>query len=181
MQVAGSETRHKACTTNAFLIGLPVIVCPIGCLITYLYFCKLLASLVNAALETTANVRLLSALSDRALSVFNCAIQITLLVDRELILLTTVFGAWRNMVYRLVVRVRLSLFTLQKVGRLTTPSRQFARTTHYNKESYKLVVVGGGTGGCATAARFCRRLGKGNVAVIEPSEVGGTQSFSDKT
>lgn len=47
-------------------------------------------------------------------------------------------------------------------------------TTHpraADQRSYKLVVVGGGTGGCSTAARFCHQLGKGKVAVIEPSEV----------
>nr|QTJ02331.1 sulfide quinone oxidoreductase 2 [Xenograpsus testudinatus] len=38
-------------------------------------------------------------------------------------------------------------------------------------KSYKLVVVGGGAGGCATAAKFSSKLGKGNVAVIEPADV----------
>ena len=37
--------------------------------------------------------------------------------------------------------------------------------------SYKLLVVGGGAGGCATAAKFASKLGKGNVGVIEPAEV----------
>ena len=37
--------------------------------------------------------------------------------------------------------------------------------------SYKLLVVGGGAGGCSTAAKFASKLGKGQVAVIEPSEV----------
>ncbi|XP_043188056.1 sulfide:quinone oxidoreductase, mitochondrial-like isoform X2 [Amphibalanus amphitrite] len=35
---------------------------------------------------------------------------------------------------------------------------------------YKLVVVGGGSGGCSVAAKFTRKLGKGQVAVIEPAE-----------
>ena len=43
--------------------------------------------------------------------------------------------------------------------------------TEVRNGSYKLVIVGGGTGGCATAARFCRELGRGHVAVIEPSQV----------
>jgi len=30
--------------------------------------------------------------------------------------------------------------------------------TEVRNGSYKLVIVGGGTGGCATAARFCREL-----------------------
>ena len=37
--------------------------------------------------------------------------------------------------------------------------------------SYKLLVVGGGAGGCSTAAKFASKLGKGQVAVLEPSEV----------
>ncbi|KAK3095999.1 hypothetical protein FSP39_021834 [Pinctada imbricata] len=49
-------------------------------------------------------------------------------------------------------------------------SRTFATTTALEQKKYKLVVVGGGAGGCATAAKFSRKLGKGNVAVIEPSE-----------
>ncbi|CAF0767339.1 unnamed protein product [Brachionus calyciflorus] len=38
------------------------------------------------------------------------------------------------------------------------------------KDNYKLVVVGGGSGGLAVSSRFARKLGKNNVAVIEPSE-----------
>nr|ABV22505.1 sulfide:quinone oxidoreductase [Arenicola marina] len=38
------------------------------------------------------------------------------------------------------------------------------------KMNYKMVVVGGGTGGCAAAHMFSRKLGKGNVAVIEPAD-----------
>ncbi|XP_061190132.1 sulfide:quinone oxidoreductase, mitochondrial-like [Saccostrea echinata] len=49
-------------------------------------------------------------------------------------------------------------------------SRMFSSSSRADQKSYKLVVVGGGTGGCSTAARFCHRLGKGKVAVIEPSE-----------
>ena len=37
--------------------------------------------------------------------------------------------------------------------------------------SFKLVVIGGGAGGCSTAAKFASKLGKGNVAVIEPRDV----------
>ncbi|KAK7096277.1 sulfide:quinone oxidoreductase, mitochondrial-like [Littorina saxatilis] len=52
--------------------------------------------------------------------------------------------------------------------------RHFSCTNHKGV-SYKLVVVGGGSGGCATAAKFCRELGKGQVAVIEPSETHAYQ------
>lgn len=36
---------------------------------------------------------------------------------------------------------------------------------------HKLVIAGGGTGGCSVSARACRVLGPGNVGVVEPSEV----------
>lgn len=37
--------------------------------------------------------------------------------------------------------------------------------------SYKLLVVGGGAGGCSVAAKFASKLGKGRVGIIEPNEV----------
>lgn len=40
-----------------------------------------------------------------------------------------------------------------------------------DKSSYKCVVLGGGTGGCAMAAKMTRKFGAGNVAVVEPSDV----------
>lgn len=44
-------------------------------------------------------------------------------------------------------------------------------------KSFKLVVVGGGAGGCSTAAKFASKLGKGNVAVIEPRDVHYYQPY----
>lgn len=46
----------------------------------------------------------------------------------------------------------------------------FSTSIPTNK-SYKVVVVGGGAGGCATAAKLSSKLGAGNVAVIEPSDM----------
>ena len=44
--------------------------------------------------------------------------------------------------------------------------------------SYKLLVVGGGAGGCSAAAKFAKKLkGTGQVAVIEPNDVSRTQLF----
>lgn len=54
---------------------------------------------------------------------------------------------------------------------ISNACRFFSTTPSADQKSYKLVVVGGGTGGCSTAARFSHHLGKGKVAVIEPSEV----------
>jgi glycine/D-amino acid oxidase-like deaminating enzyme len=37
------------------------------------------------------------------------------------------------------------------------------------KDGYKVLVIGGGSGGSAVAAHYCRKLGKDQVAVIDPS------------
>jgi len=63
-------------------------------------------------------------------------------------------------------------------GRLIKPNccapvahrRWFSSTENRLRQSYKLVVVGGGSGGCSVAAKFSSLLPAGNVAVIEPSE-----------
>ena len=36
---------------------------------------------------------------------------------------------------------------------------------------YKLVVVGGGSGGCSVAAKFARKLRPKEIAIIEPADV----------
>ena len=38
-------------------------------------------------------------------------------------------------------------------------------------KSYDVVIAGGGSGGISVAARLAKKLGKGKVAVIEPSSV----------
>lgn len=38
------------------------------------------------------------------------------------------------------------------------------------KEHYKMLVLGGGSGGIAMSARMKRKMGAENVAVVEPSE-----------
>ena len=44
------------------------------------------------------------------------------------------------------------------------------KSLSYQKDHYKLVVVGGGTGGLATSSKCVRKFGAGNVAIIEPSK-----------
>lgn len=39
------------------------------------------------------------------------------------------------------------------------------------KDYYEVLVLGGGTGGIAMSARMKRKVGAGNVAVVEPSKV----------
>jgi len=52
-----------------------------------------------------------------------------------------------------------------------TLNRLFSTTAERSKEhSFKLVIVGGGAGGCGTANKFAGRLGQGQVAVVEPSD-----------
>jgi len=48
--------------------------------------------------------------------------------------------------------------------------RHFSLTSHLSAEHhYKLVIVGGGAGGCGTANKFASKFKPGEVAVIEPS------------
>lgn len=39
------------------------------------------------------------------------------------------------------------------------------------KDYYEVLVLGGGAGGIAMSARMKRKVGAGNVAVVEPSTV----------
>jgi len=50
--------------------------------------------------------------------------------------------------------------------------RMFSTTKILDADlKYKLVVVGGGAGGCGTASKFVNKFGPGEVAVIEPNEM----------
>ena len=49
--------------------------------------------------------------------------------------------------------------------------RSASSQTAKNVKHFPMVVLGGGTGGTSVAARACRMLGNGNVAVVDPSEV----------
>lgn len=58
--------------------------------------------------------------------------------------------------------------------------RQFSTSgVNAANKNYKLVIVGSGTGGTATANKFARKLGKGAVAVIEPTDVSRTIAILD--
>lgn len=50
---------------------------------------------------------------------------------------------------------------------------QYLHTTSRaaSKEHVKVLVLGGGSGGVAMSARMKRKVGAGNVAIVEPSEV----------
>ncbi|XP_045616214.2 sulfide:quinone oxidoreductase, mitochondrial isoform X2 [Procambarus clarkii] len=61
-------------------------------------------------------------------------------------------------------------FVSGRYTKLALQNATFSTSCRSNK-SYQLVVVGGGAGGCSTAAKFSSKLGKGKVAVIEPADV----------
>ena len=47
-------------------------------------------------------------------------------------------------------------------------------------DSYKLLILGGGTAGTTMASKFASKLGTGQVAVIEPSKVRTHFLFKNK-
>ncbi|CAB3371826.1 Hypothetical predicted protein [Cloeon dipterum] len=55
---------------------------------------------------------------------------------------------------------------------LSVQSRSFASTSELRKNiKCDLLVVGGGAGGCAMAAKFASKLGKNKVVIVEPKDV----------
>jgi hypothetical protein len=49
--------------------------------------------------------------------------------------------------------------------------RQFSKTAlSHTKDAYKLVIVGGGTGGITTAAKFSKTLSNHSIVIIEPAK-----------
>ncbi|KAK2177313.1 hypothetical protein NP493_606g03039 [Ridgeia piscesae] len=60
---------------------------------------------------------------------------------------------------------------LSSPSQSSLPRRQFSTTDRRSsQDSYKLLVLGGGTAGSAVANKFAAKLGRGNVAVVEPSK-----------
>ena len=70
---------------------------------------------------------------------------------------------------------------------LFPPSDQLRRTLHDAfeervgstsvTETYKLLIVGGGTAGSTVASKFAPKLGKREVAIIEPSKVSADFTY----
>jgi len=63
---------------------------------------------------------------------------------------------------------RSVLFSAKQLKTLSVILRSYSGG---EQRSYRLVVVGGGTAGCAIASKFGSYFGKGRVAVVEPSDV----------
>lgn len=54
---------------------------------------------------------------------------------------------------------------------LRTSYRSFSASSKLaHQEHYKLLIVGGGTGGLSTGSKFARELGKGSVALVDKAE-----------
>lgn len=50
----------------------------------------------------------------------------------------------------------------------------FQQSRKYSSDRFcKLLVIGGGSGGCSVAAKFASKLKPGDVVVIEPAQVRG--------
>lgn len=60
------------------------------------------------------------------------------------------------------------LNTVSKTENISFRAFSVSSQCHADKH-FRLLVVGGGAGGCGTASKFASKLGKGKVAVIEPT------------
>ncbi len=54
---------------------------------------------------------------------------------------------------------------------LQSSVRTFAIPATAGKNHYKVLIAGGGTGGCAVAGRLRKSIKPGDLAVIEPTDV----------
>lgn len=75
----------------------------------------------------------------------------------------------RNMASALTQQVAL----VRKCNRCLYSVRSHFHTSNglSSKDHYKVVVLGGGSGGIAMGARMKRKVGAEHVAIVEPSEV----------
>jgi hypothetical protein len=56
------------------------------------------------------------------------------------------------------------------VGQLICVRSLSLSSSKLSKDNYKLLVVGGGSGGITIAAKFNKILGSNNVAIVEPND-----------
>lgn len=78
-------------------------------------------------------------------------------------------SVWVRVLLRTRIKVA-SAYPIVDTGYFTPRLRYMSSLQEKKDRSYKLVVVGGGSGGCSVASSFSRYLGKGHVAVIEPNQ-----------
>jgi hypothetical protein len=80
-----------------------------------------------------------------------------------------------NLNNKSILRVFIIVFIIQKkmFKNNLCACKNLVLITRRNlsKDHYKLIVVGGGSGGLATASKFKRALGAENIAIVEPSDI----------
>lgn len=67
------------------------------------------------------------------------------------------------------VRGNLLVSDIAALSCLRAPN--FSTNSRCHAKSYKLVIAGGGCGGTAAANMFAKKLGAGQVAIVEPKDV----------
>ena len=68
----------------------------------------------------------------------------------------------------------MRILRCRSIGFAVKQERTFAVSASSFKSeqrSYRVVVVGGGTSGCAIASKLASRFGKGKVGIVEPDDV----------
>jgi phosphoribosylpyrophosphate synthetase len=65
--------------------------------------------------------------------------------------------------------IKLNLFKIN-FKQNTIKSFSIQSVKQQSEEKYKLVIIGGGTGGLATGSKFARKLGAKNIAIIDPAK-----------
>ena len=53
----------------------------------------------------------------------------------------------------------------------------FSTSRPVERDNYKVLILGGGTGGCATANTIANKLGKDELAIVDPADVSYFDSY----
>ncbi|EEB09982.1 sulfide:quinone oxidoreductase, putative [Pediculus humanus corporis] len=80
------------------------------------------------------------------------------------------------MIYKFVTRCLGDVKTMSKLAKNIKKMAYNVKNERYfsvesKERSVKLLVIGGGTGGCSISAKLTSKLGKNNVVIVEPSDV----------
>ena len=72
--------------------------------------------------------------------------------------------------------VRKTILSNPKFKLLANGSSRLAVNGYFRNKSYRVVVAGGGSGGISVAHKL-NHLSKGQLAIVEPAEVGRRRDF----
>ena len=80
------------------------------------------------------------------------------------------------MIYKFVTRCLGDVKMMSKLAKNIKKMAYNVKNERYfsvesKERSVKLLVIGGGTGGCSISAKLTSKLGKNNVVIVEPSDV----------